>query len=371
MVLAFASLILVLASPLSFGAKRLGQLRQQYSEMSRKINQVQWKLRQVKRTQRTEAERLHDSERRLNYSRSNLRDVQSQLRATRVKLTRTQAELTSIEKRLKKQNDLMASRLASNYRHGNAGYLNVLFGAADFSDLLSRSYVVRNIVDKDADEMNEFKADREAAREHKAELEVQEEKRAQLEEEQSALVRQIAEETQVHAEALQEVNQERARYEGMLDDLEAASKQVEAMIQRMERTPQGRKRLMQVWHGSFMKPVSGDISCPFGWRSDPFTHTRRFHTGVDIRCPIGTPIHAAADGVVIVAGHGGAYGNYVIIDHGGGMSTLYGHQSRLVVRNGETVKQGQLIGYSGSTGRSTGPHCHFQVMRHGVPVNPL
>jgi murein DD-endopeptidase MepM/ murein hydrolase activator NlpD len=143
------------------------------------------------------------------------------------------------------------------------------------------------------------------------------------------------------------------------------------MIRSMERTSGGIKRLGKAWHGNFMRPVSGRITCPFGMRFHPISGRYELHTGVDIACPIGTPVHAAAGGVVIVARWNTAYGNMVIIDHGGGVTTLYGHNSRLAVSAGQTIRQGQIIAYSGSTGWSTGPHCHFQVNKHGTPVNPL
>lgn len=368
---AFACLIVALTLPLPVAAKSLHQLRQQWRETSRKISQVQWHIHELKRSQKTAGERLHASERRLSYSRTNLRDVQNQLGATRNRLSRTKAELVVIEKRLRKRNDVMASRLVTDYRRGNSGYLNVLIGSADFSDLMSRSYVVRKIVENDVDLMNEFKADRQDARDHKLLLEQEEQRRVDLERQQSALVREIADETQVRALTLKEVCQERAKYEQMLEELERSSSQMAAMIRRMERTPQGRRRLAQAWHGSFMRPVGGRITSGFGMRFHPVIGRYKLHTGVDIACPIGTPIHAAAGGVVILAGWGGAYGNCVIIDHGGGVTTLYGHQSRLAVRSGSAVRQGQIIGYSGSTGWSTGPHCHFEVRKHGSPVNPL
>jgi murein DD-endopeptidase MepM/ murein hydrolase activator NlpD len=112
-------------------------------------------------------------------------------------------------------------------------------------------------------------------------------------------------------------------------------------------------------------PLSGPITSPFGPRWGGF------HPGIDIGVPIGTPIHAAKAGTVIFAGWMGGYGNVVIIDHGGGFSTLYAHQSRLTSSVGEQVNQGQIIGYSGNTGYTTGPHLHFETRVNGIAQNPL
>ena len=112
-------------------------------------------------------------------------------------------------------------------------------------------------------------------------------------------------------------------------------------------------------------PVQGPVTSPFGWRWG------RMHEGIDIGVPYGTPIHAAASGRVIYAGWMDGYGNLVAIDHGRGLSTAYGHQSRIAVSNGQTVSQGQVIGYVGCTGHCFGPHLHFEVRINGTPVDPM
>jgi murein DD-endopeptidase MepM/ murein hydrolase activator NlpD len=118
-------------------------------------------------------------------------------------------------------------------------------------------------------------------------------------------------------------------------------------------------------------PVSGArLSSGFGMRFHPILGFSRMHQGVDLAAPYGTPIVAAEDGVVRFAGWHGGHGNFVQIAHAGGMGTGYGHMSAYVVRSGESVQAGQLIGYVGSTGLSTGPHCHFEVYQSGVPIDP-
>lgn len=122
---------------------------------------------------------------------------------------------------------------------------------------------------------------------------------------------------------------------------------------------------------AFIRPVdAGYISSKFGYRKDPFKDRKKFHKGIDIAVPIGAEVKASSSGRIIFSGRKGGYGNTVIIEHRNGYRTLYGHLSKLRVRKGQQVKQGQLIALSGNTGRSTGPHLHFEVHRKGKPVKP-
>jgi len=127
----------------------------------------------------------------------------------------------------------------------------------------------------------------------------------------------------------------------------------------------------QAQSSGFMAPVAGRITSGFGMRYHPILHYERFHAGLDFGAAYGSPIVAAADGHVVAAGWAGGYGNEVQIAHGGGVVSLYGHMSGIVARPGELVRQGQVIGYVGSTGLSTGPHLHFEVKVNGQAVNPL
>lgn len=117
-------------------------------------------------------------------------------------------------------------------------------------------------------------------------------------------------------------------------------------------------------------PVSGRITSNFGLRVHPLLGFTRMHKGLDIGAPYGTPIHAMTDGIVAFAGRTGGYGNFVKLTHGGGMASGYGHMSRIAVSSGTRVRQGQVIGYVGSTGMSTGPHLHWEVWRNGAAINP-
>jgi murein DD-endopeptidase MepM/ murein hydrolase activator NlpD len=119
-----------------------------------------------------------------------------------------------------------------------------------------------------------------------------------------------------------------------------------------------------------MWPIEGRVASSFGERLDPFNGEGAFHAGIDIDAPMGTPVRATADGDVVRAGMGAGYGRVVELDHGHGLSTLYGHLSGFAVSPGEHVTRGQVIGYVGESGRATGPHLHYEVRVHNVPVNP-
>jgi murein DD-endopeptidase MepM/ murein hydrolase activator NlpD len=118
-------------------------------------------------------------------------------------------------------------------------------------------------------------------------------------------------------------------------------------------------------------PAAGWLSSAFGNRADPFTGRPDFHPGIDISADKGTPIYATADGTVESASYSGAYGNLVVLDHGFGISTRYGHMSKFAVRSGDRVHRGEVIGYMGQTGRANGPHVHYEVWLNGRMLNPL
>jgi murein DD-endopeptidase MepM/ murein hydrolase activator NlpD len=195
-----------------------------------------------------------------------------------------------------------------------------------------------------------------------------------LEGERTALAQDAArmDELRVAAEAelstvkglLSSIRTQIAQAEEHKDGLEADAARLQAELRRLQSTG-GTKPGVLGW------PVAGRMSSPFGYRIHPIFGTKRLHTGIDISAGSGTTISAAGDGKVILSGPYGGYGNAVVIDHGGGLATLYAHQSRIVVSVGTRVVRGETIGYVGCTGFCTGPHLHFETREGGTPVDPM
>ena len=255
------------------------------------------------------------------------------------------------------------------YENGQVNYLDVLLGAADFRDFSSRMYLLQRVVRRDFNLIDRLETQREELLAKKAELD---DSKSQLsaaheegQKEQQIVAQKTVERQKLYEQALAEKAQLDAEYE----ELQRNSQEITAMIQRMEQ--EGRMMPQAGGTGQLAWPVNGEITSPFGWRVHPIWGTQIFHAGLDIGADYGDPVHAADSGTVVYAGWMGGYGNAVMIDHGGGMVTLYGHNSSITVGEGEQVSKGQTIALAGSTGNSTGPHCHFEVRIHGEVVSPL
>ena len=242
----------------------------------------------------------------------------------------------------------------------------MLFGAKDFSDFLTRMDLLKRVIKQDYDLVHAVLADRDAMRALKEELE--KDRAAQEPLEKEAREARLAMEDKVEKQRaiIEQMKYDKATIERKQDEARAASERITRMLQRS-----GLRNLPVQGSGAMIWPLGGPITSDFGWRVHPITGAQRFHSGIDIGGDYGDAICAAQAGTVEYAGWISGYGNAVIINHGGGISTLYGHCQSLNVSVGESVSQGDVIAYCGSTGNSTGPHCHFEVRENGEPVNPL
>jgi murein DD-endopeptidase MepM/ murein hydrolase activator NlpD len=264
----------------------------------------------------------------------------------------------------------LSERLVAVYQRGEVCPVEILLQSTSFTDLANRLYLLNRVLAQDAELLAEFEQSREEAEEQRADLQKRTADLAALQKRLSTDRRRASTERDATEREKDHLLRDRAARERALAELEQSSREIEGMLQRLQQTRGGQARLPRSWTGKLQWPLRGRISSSFGYRRHPIYRTRRAHTGMDIAAPHGKAIQAAAGGTVVHAARWGGYGNCVIIDHDGGMATLYAHCSRLAVTENQKVQAGQLIAYVGSTGLSTGPHLHFETRRDGRPVDP-
>ncbi len=368
----FAAGCLLFAAP-SHDTLQAQSYRQRLTSIREREREVQRRLSAIKDNQadassdlagaRNKAQQARD---RAANARQNLAEVRSILHEVKEELTRTEAELVD-------QREAACARLVALYETGQPSYLEVVLNATSFEDFTNRAEISRIIADQDHELLTALVETQDKLTEQRATLEVAQAEAAELKKQADA-AKGEAEAAEREAQALvAKYRNDRKSAEADFAALEAAEKQMAALIRSSASSSSGggSSSYSGSCAGNLMRPCGGRISSPYGWRIHPILHTRRFHNGVDIATSAGTTIKAADDGKVIFAGWKGAYGRAVIIDHGSGWATMYGHCSAIYVSRGQVVTRGQRIAAVGSTGWSTGPHLHWTVYRNGSTINPL
>ncbi|MCL5291418.1 MAG: peptidoglycan DD-metalloendopeptidase family protein, partial [Actinobacteria bacterium] len=306
-------------------------------------------------------------------------ETERQLAEVQAELDKTLRQLEEAKKQLARYKSILNDRLKNVYKNGKSNYIEVIFQSADFNDLINRVSFLKLIASQDSrlvvktQEVKLTVEAREAEQERqKNSIEV---KRAAIVAEEERIAFLKAEQDRQKAAAGAERNQREA--------LVVQLKQDQAALEEMERQEEADAAALAARIRSWGRIVvsrtgwvwptgtPADITSPFGPRTAPTSGASTFHQGVDIAVDYGTPIVAANNGVVEDASWFGGYGLYIGINHGDGVASAYGHLSAVAVEPGETVKAGQVIGYVGSTGISTGPHLHFEILVDGVQQNPM
>ena len=348
-------------------ADELEEKQQQLNSVQQQIEAQQRKAELARRKEQTIAEQLRAIQQELDTAEDEYETVNDQLENTEQHI-KANVELSNrLTKKLEVQTKTLHRRIRDIYKNGQVNYLDVLLGAKDFNDFVGRMDILKKILAYDNALIQGTKADRETLRKAKEQLEADRAKIVELRKLAAAKREQVAERRQERRGVLNAATYERETAERAYRELIETSRQIEQMIKRIQ---SGEKNIGGST-GTMTWPADGEVTSPFGWRVHPIFGTQRLHTGIDIGADYGDAIRAADGGVVIHADWMGGYGNAVIIDHGNGISTLYAHNSQLLVDEGQTVAKGQTVARCGSTGYSTGPHLHFEVRQNGSPVNPL
>lgn len=375
--------------------KELEALKNEAQEIINDGLELQKQLDATAAEQQTTIEKKSAIDQQIHITEAEIENANAQIQQYSLLIADKQSELEDALQEQEELNQRYKDRLRAMEETGRVSYWSILFKASSFADLLSRIDSIREIAEadqrmlaqmqemadqiaQDRQELEADLADQEAAKtllaEKEATLQTQREEADVLLQELKVQTDNLTAEYEANeaaeAEARQAVMDMQAQYEAALSAEEAAR----LATQNKNNVAGSSSTVTNVTPSTsgFVNPLSSyTVTCAYGWRIHPIWGDRRFHSGVDLAANQGTPIYAIAAGTVTTATYGEANGYYVSISHGNGYGSLYAHMTNYVVSVGDYVSQGQVIGYVGSTGWSTGPHLHFEIHVNGSTVNPM
>jgi murein DD-endopeptidase MepM/ murein hydrolase activator NlpD len=294
--------------------------------------------------------------------------VKTEIDRLTIELVIKKKDLSDAEHTLTEKNSILSKRVSIIYKNRNQNVLELLFESDSFLKLFTNLKLMNLFAQQDLKVVKEVAEIRQETEDSKENIE-----RLKLEEKsQKKNLDELVGEAEKKKREIEAIYIEKknllSRTRANKDSLIAMEKQLEAKEKEVT------KKLEALRYGTapgkIAFPAKGILTSGFGMRNSPLTGVNRLHSGIDIGASAGSPVIAAASGEVLQVSYMGGYGNAILIYHGGGLATLYAHLSGFAVEAGQKVKQGQIIGYVGSTGFTTGPHLHFEVRVNGAPVNP-
>lgn len=352
--------VLVTASPCS--AVSRGEIQVKQKQTRAKINHLKW-------LENLETNKLYKNQQKLENTSTNLAVSKQQYTSTQNKLSSLESNLSTSMAEFSEIDFQMRRRIRQIFKKQRQGFFQLLLSAQDFNTFLDRIYFEGLVIKGD---FRRMKLARQKAKEiAQLKYNIEEQKRYLARSVKNIKYQQqnIQGEIARNQNMIQKLRTDRGTYERSERDLARQSASLQSMISRASHSTN-----VNVVSG-FIKPIGGRITSPFGWRRHPIFSSRSFHAGVDIGGPYNGNVRASNAGKVIYSGWYGGYGKVVILDHGQvngiPITTLYAHLNSSNVSVGEYVSKGQVVGYEGTTGYSTGPHVHFEVRVNGRPNNPL
>lgn len=367
--------------------KSIEQKQQEIKDAQNQKKQLQSGLTDVKsiiseleQTKKDLAAYVTQLDANLSAVQSRIAEIREMITQKEAEITQTKAELDAAVAREESQYENMKARIKSMYERGDNFYFEVILNAASFADMINRADYVEKVSASDRNILEEFRTTREYVEVCKAQLETEqellEEAKKNVEEEEASLESLIAQkEAEITAYEADINNREQLvkEYEAEIAAQEAEIKEMEkaaSALQTQLEQANGQKKTYDGGMFAWPAPSYTRISDDYGYRIHPTLKVQQFHNGVDMAAPGGSPILAAYDGTVVAAAYSSTMGNYIMIDHGDNLYTIYMHASKLYVSQGVEVVKGQKIAAVGTTGRSTGNHLHFSVRLNGSYVNP-
>lgn len=349
-----------------FAAQSVNDSKKKLNQINQTIQNTKQKLNQNKKQQQSLTAQIQELDKKIEVAEFELAEINQEIQETKAKIDKTQRELEQAEKNIATKKDVMNKRLRVMYKNGNIGYFEVLLDSENIVDLLSKIDMIKRIFKQDTDLLRYMKMQRDEINNKKKTLESHKNHLTAMMQNMQRKQQELQEHRVAVSRAREQLQRDSKELEKQIDELNRYAAQIEEQIRRLQSNG-------EYIGGKLAWPAPGytRITSPFGYRIHPILKQKKLHTGIDIGIPAGKSVVAAGDGKVIHAGTLGGYGKTVMIDHGGGIVTLYAHNSKLLVSEGDSVKKGQGIAQAGSTGLSTGPHLHFEVRQNGKYVDPI
>ncbi|MCX7715339.1 MAG: peptidoglycan DD-metalloendopeptidase family protein [Clostridia bacterium] len=363
--------------PKADASKSIEDLRKELAENTKK-KQEAIKEKVSKQTELNSAvDKKNDLDIQIAALEADIDDIDDVVRDKQAEIDEKNKQIKELDSQIDKNKDLLKERMKVMYENGNVTYLEMIFEAKGLSDLFTRIAVIRDIVSHDRELIQSYVDAKETIEDAKATVEKekaeQDEAKAMLVDKKADIEKKSAERDKI-IQTLKSQIDELEKFEA---ESEKYEKQAKEELQRALAEQEAKKKSSssapaKVGNGDFCWPsaTSTRVTSKYGYRIHPISNVEKFHSGIDIAAEQGTNVLAAQDGTVVTAGWNNGYGYYITINHGGGVVTLYGHNSKLLVSAGDEVKKGQVIAKVGSTGISTGPHIHFEVIVNGSTQDP-
>lgn len=357
-------IMLMLIMGVVFGDE-IEQLEEQVKEIEKRLAELDDSHDDVVNQKNSVIREIRSIERSIRSTEDDIGELNLQIEDNKLQVNIATLELDAAKQVLQETNEALDSRIRVMYINGSIGYFEVLLESKSFEDLLVRIEMLQRIVQSDTELIHQMDLDKQKVDEKKSTLEDEQRKLIGLQDDLEIKNDELKDQKTVYEQEKRGLETDIAALEVQIDEMNDDADKVNEIIAEM--------KLQEIYAGGkMMWPVPGHsyISSAFGMRRHPIFNVNKMHTGIDIPCPTGTKVVAANKGKVVWANWLSSYGKAIMIDHGGGIVTLYAHNSSLTVKKGQEVETGQTIALAGNTGNSTGPHLHFEVREEGDYVDP-
>ncbi|MBA7567439.1 hypothetical protein ES695_17440 [Candidatus Atribacteria bacterium 1244-E10-H5-B2] len=365
-----------------------GDYSQKIKEENQRLKRIEQQIKSVKEEidnlQKRESgylETLHKIEKLLQDTEKELKAIEKDLEFAQKEIKTVENEVIIEKEKLKEKTKLLENRLREIYKHRLTGYLEILFNSENFSDFLTRFRYIKNILSLDAKVINDIRQQMKKTQDSKMNLENREEILSLLEKALEKEKENIEFSIKAKKSIINKIDSEKEVHQKSLKELEQSSLEIKNIIERIYKQQEEDSKkaspkevpaiTLKPKKGILALPIQGKLISEYGRQKNTDFNTYTFNSGIDISAPLGQVVRAAGSGEVIYTGNIKGYGQIIIIDHGGRVTTLYAHLSKILIDIGNKVKKGQIVGQVGDSGGVSSTRLHFEVRVEGKPTDPM